>query len=211
MKLKQAIKIVRKYKFYITVKEFADALCLTSGAVNKRIQREGDLKYDEAFMLAKAFALPIKLFFQAEALPETIVVDYLELPKMHLYKDPNFQKYFLDFQIIYKYKRAYNKNDFKLVAMPNDKLSNPYGRLWIKYHDILLVDTSETDINNSGYYIYTCGSDYISCAYIEKNFDGTVSFEFTNPETVETRTEEFLQEAKFKVIARVIKNLYFFA
>lgn len=210
MKFKTAIEQVRRYKYYVTYNEIGEALSLSLPAVKKRISRDSDLKYDETFMLAKYFSLPVRLFFHAADVPHTIPVEYWDGARIRLERNPNMEKYYMDFEIAYKYNKNFDKNDFRIICMRGDKLNG--GMLWCKDNDVLLLDVTKTDISKPGLYAYQCeDGNYVAMAWIEQVPEG-VLFKYTNSEYKdELRTPEFLTDVKFKVIGRIIKNLMFFA
>lgn len=210
MKFKTAIEQVRRYKYYITYSEFADKMGLTLSAVKKRIARNADLGYDEAFKMAKVFELPTRLFFHEADIPHTIPIEYWDEAKVRLERNPNMQKYYMDFEIAYSYNRRFDKDDFRIICMRGDKLAG--GQMWCRDRDVLLLDTTKTDISKPGLYAYQCeDGNYVAMAWIEQTPEG-VWFRYTNKEYEdELRTPRFLDEVKFKVIGRIVKNLMFFA
>ena len=210
MKFKTAIEQVRKYKYYITYADFGEALGLSLSAVKKRIARDSDLKYDEAFVLAKTFELPTKLFFYKEHLPDVIPIEYWDEAKIRLERCPDMPKFYLDFAIALDYNPNFDKDDFRIICMRGDKLNGGHWRC--KDGDVLLLDITKKDIAVPGCYAYECeDGNYVSMAYIQKLPSGDVSFKYTNPVSEEVRSQDFLKEVKFKVIGRVIKNIMFFA
>ncbi|MCQ2975148.1 MAG: hypothetical protein MJ211_10130 [Bacteroidales bacterium] len=206
--LKEAKLICDNYAYCSPISTFSKALCLSRATVDKRLSNGSSLKYDEIFLLSKAYQIPIKLFFNADKLPKYITIDYIDFSKHHT----NFKYYFMDFKVAYEYKRYFNYKDFKIYMMETDRLANPNGYLYIRANDVVLVDTSETSIKRAGLYLYQCNNkSYHSIAYIEENFNGSVDFTFTYPEKhTKNRTKQELEELKFVVVGRVLKNVFYF-
>lgn len=93
--------------------------------------------------------------------------------------------------------------NLRIIAMPSDKMDG--GIRPIKYGDILIIDTSLTDISYSGIYFFTANDD-VFVNRIEKRIDGIV-FSFYNELTANiTYSFDELKKANFKVIGRVIHN-----
>lgn len=93
----------------------------------------------------------------------------------------------------------------RIIAMPSNKMEG--GERPIKYNDILIVDTSLTDICYSGIYFFTTyGGKDVYVNIIDKTVD-KVLFKFKN-DTYKTKeyTLEQLKSADFKVVGRVVHN-----
>lgn len=209
MELQEAHKLLETHTTHIPLSDFAKTLCLAPQTVRKRIRNGSKLTYDEAHILSKEYNLPLKLFFNANTFPKIQPIEYIHFSN----KKPNFHRYYADTEILYSHKRYTNFNDYKIYMMDSNRLSLPYGNLWIKQGDVVLIDTSETNINNSGLYLYTCNNEkYKNISWVEVQIDGTVDFTFTYPELkTENRTQDWLKQQGFKVWGRVIKNINFFA
>lgn len=96
-----------------------------------------------------------------------------------------------------------------IIAMPGDKMDG--GNYPLKNNDILVIDTSETDISISGIYFYTTNNnEEVFVNNFRKIYDGTIILGVTNPKYKDTPTDqEKLDAAGVKIIGRVIKNLFF--
>lgn len=208
MQLSKALELIRTYRFYISIKDFSEALCLTDQAVRKRLKGTNTLQYSEAFMLAEKYSLPIRLFFEKNNLPTSVKIEYFKKSGFDLYVNPDFDCYYMDTNIFYSYRKDFNPNNFKVISMIGDRLNG--GELWIKDRDVILLDTTRKDLKYAGMYCYTCSDNYINFAWVEECIDG-VHFKFYNPEEEVIKQKDYLDSIKFNVEGRVIKNLNFFA
>ena len=212
MKIDEAIEVIRRHKYYISLADFAkNGLNSSADAVKKRITRKSELKYDEIFKIAKGFDLSPSLFFKKPERSETITIDYYENNKIQMYKNPSFKNYYMDRELARSYNPEYKDTDFKIICALDDKLDG--GVLWLHEKDVLLLDTTYTDVTKPGMYVYECeGGRYIKGAIIEIMMDGNYKFSFSNPKYQdEIRTPEFLKKVEFKIVGRIIRNLMFFA
>jgi len=115
----------------------------------------------------------------------------------------------LDRELIEKDWRKSHEN-LRVTKMLGDKMNG--GAHPLKNNDTLLVDISETDIINSGVYVYTTENEgeklvFISGISIQAN--GDIKFYFTSPKTYQDKilsTKE-LEKVNFAIVGRVIKNL----
>ena len=84
------------------------------------------------------------------------------------------------------------------------------GDIPFKNGDILIIDRTQTDISISGIYFYTTNNDEdVFVNNFRKRFDGTVVLGYTNSKYEDSIvTIDQLEAAGYKVIGRVIKNIF---
>ena len=92
--------------------------------------------------------------------------------------------------------------------MPGDKMDG--GDIPFKNGDILLIDKTQTDISFSGVYFYTTNNhEDIFVNNFRKRFDGTIVLGYTNSKYEDSIVSiDQLEAAGYKVIGRVIKNIF---
>ncbi len=121
-------------------------------------------------------------------------------------KNPNITDFWLDRQLIRNIWKRDEKN-LRIMQMTGDLMAG--GDTPIKNQDMLIIDTSITDIMLSGVYAYTTRNDsYIFINAIKQRLDGQVLFYYWNKnydDVIYTHTD--LEKINFKIIGRVIKNL----
>ena len=101
-----------------------------------------------------------------------------------------------------------DEHNLNIVAMPGDKMDG--GDIPFKNGDILIIDRTQTDISISGIYFYTTNNDEdVFVNNFRKRFDGTVVLGYTNSKYEDSIvTIDQLEAAGYKVIGRVIKNIF---
>ncbi|MCM1338782.1 MAG: hypothetical protein NC191_03835 [Muribaculaceae bacterium] len=100
-----------------------------------------------------------------------------------------------------------NPSDLCVVTMLGDKMD--HGEYPLRKNDILIMDTSDTDVVKSGIYAFTTHNDaYMFINGVNRRFDGTWRFYFYNknyPEKI--LTDEEVKKADIRIIGRIVKNL----
>ena len=101
-----------------------------------------------------------------------------------------------------------DEHNLNIVAMPGDKMDG--GDIPFKNGDILIIDRTQTDISISGIYFYTTNNDEdVFVNNFRKRFDGTVVLGYTNSKYEDSIvTIDQLEAAGYKVVGRVIKNIF---
>ena len=99
-----------------------------------------------------------------------------------------------------------------ITVMNGDTMENYWYK--IRNNDILIIDTNETQINANGSGVYFATSRNNSMFWIREMqalYNGDIEFHSYAPSGVKTRvlTQQQLQEADFRVIGKVIKNVSF--
>ena len=117
-------------------------------------------------------------------------------------KNPACTQVCKDLEVVINGLKAVPEN-LRIIAMPSDKMEG--GERPIKYGDILIIDTSLTDISYSGIYFFIANNE-VFVNRVDKSID-SVSFKFDN-EKYAKKTYDFeqLKNANFKVIGRVLHN-----
>ncbi|MCM1340009.1 MAG: hypothetical protein NC191_10095 [Muribaculaceae bacterium] len=100
--------------------------------------------------------------------------------------------------------------NLRVIKMIGDKMD--FGEYPLKHNHTLLVDISETDIINSGVYVFTTeneGKTFVFICGISVQTNGNVKFYFANSKTYAPKilTPKELKDCNFTVLARVVKNL----
>ena len=101
-----------------------------------------------------------------------------------------------------------DEHNLNIIAMPGDKMDG--GDIPFKNGDILIIDRTQTDISISGIYFYTTNNDEdVFVNNFRKRFDGTVVLGYTNSKYEDSIvTIDQLEAAGYKVVGRVIKNIF---
>lgn len=101
-----------------------------------------------------------------------------------------------------------DENNLNIIAMPGDKMDG--GDIPFKNGDILVIDKTQTDISISGVYFYTTNNDEdIFVNNFRKRFDSTIVLGFTNSKYEDSIvTIDQLEAAGYKVVGRIIKNMF---
>lgn len=99
-----------------------------------------------------------------------------------------------------------------IIAMNGDKLENYWYK--IRNNDVLIIDLNETKVNANGSGVYFATSRNNSMYWVREMqalYNGDIEFNSYAPSGHDTRilTLEQLQDADFKVIGKVIKNVSF--
>ena len=129
------------------------------------------------------------------------------LPCEEKLKNPLVTSMWFDREIINDVWKK-DEHNLSIIAMPGDKMDG--GDIPFKNGDILIIDKTQTDISISGIYLYTTNNDEdVFVNNFRKRFDGTVVLGYTNSkynDSIVTIGE--LESAGYKVVGRVIKNIF---
>lgn len=129
------------------------------------------------------------------------------LPCENKLKNPLVSSMWFDREVINDVWKK-DEHNLSIIAMPGDKMDG--GDIPFKNGDILIIDKTQTDISISGIYLYTTNNDEdVFVNNFRKRFDGTVVLGYTNSkynDSIVTIGE--LESAGYKVIGRVIKNIF---
>lgn len=129
------------------------------------------------------------------------------LPCEEKLKNPLVNSMWFDREVINEVWKK-DEHSLSIIAMPGDKMDG--GDIPFKNGDILIIDRTQTDISISGVYFYTTNNDEdVFVNNFRKRFDGTVVLGYTNSKYNDSIvTIDQLESAGYKVIGRVIKNIF---
>lgn len=129
------------------------------------------------------------------------------LPCEEKLKNPLVTSMWFDREIINEVWKK-DEHNLSIIAMPGDKMDG--GDIPFKNGDILIIDRTQTDISISGIYFYTTNNDEdVFVNNFRKRFDGTVVLGYTNSKYNDSIvTIDQLESAGYKVVGRVIKNIF---
>jgi len=206
-----ALQIETKQK--ITYKKIAEVLGLGSGqAVQNRITRKQELKEWEELLLDDYFlnnninnqsvtnkTSKIKKY-------DIIEIDYWEFTPEEM-KNPKYPFVIAQRSSIEEWGKK-----LCIVAMNGDKMADYWYK--IRNNDVLIIDLNETRVNANGSGVYFATSRNNSKFWIREMtelIDDGIEFKAYAPsgQTVRQLTKHQLQEADFKIIGKVIKNVSF--
>ena len=129
------------------------------------------------------------------------------LPCEEKLKNPLVNSMWFDREVINEVWKK-DEHNLSIIAMPGDKMDG--GDIPFKNGDILIIDRAQTDISISGIYFYTTNNDEdVFVNNFRKRFDGTVVLGYTNSKYNDSIvTIDQLESAGYKVVGRVIKNIF---
>lgn len=136
-------------------------------------------------------------------------IQYWEGECAELIKKDGVDDVNIDLQIIINEWKLKPEN-LIFIAMPGDEMNG--GDYPLKNGDILIIDTSQTDIATSGiYFITTQDSKRVFVRRLVELMNGDVVVSVDNPVYAQfvnkTLTMEHLEVMDFKVVGRVVKNM----
>ena len=188
--------------------ELAEALNITRQYANNI--KDKPLSQEQIAMIEKALNVDLSPAVSTKSgSSEKIELLYWGkgLPCEDKLKNPLVTSMWLDREVI---NGGWQKDEHNLniVAMPGDKMDG--GDIPFKNGDILIIDRTQTDISISGIYFYTTNNDEdVFVNNFRKRFDGTVVLGYTNSKYEDSIvTIDQLEAAGYKVIGRVIKNVF---
>ena len=187
--------------------EIADALEISRQHAHNTKDRT--LTEDQVAKIEKALKVNLSPSSTKSASSEKIEIRYWGegLPCEGKIKNPRITSMWFDREVI---NDVWQKDglDLNIVAMPGDKMDG--GDIPFKNGDILVIDKTQTDISISGVYFYTTNNDEdVFVNNFRKRFDGTIVLGYTNSKYEDSIvTIDQLEAAGYKVIGRVIKNIF---
>lgn len=205
MLLSEALKIAR-----LNQAEAAAILNVSPMAVSKRVNKNSELKVTELIKIQDATGCDLleKRSPEHSTRQDRVEIKYLSIcdnwdDKL---KNPLVTSVWFDRELLTNIWRK-NPDDLRIVKMIGDRMSG--GEYPLKNDDILIIDISETEIINSGIYIFTTqDNENVFINTVEKKIDGGVRFTFFNKYYDDkVYTLQQLEQLDFKIIGRVIKNL----
>lgn len=221
MQLDAKIEALQNFiKHKITYEEIAAVLGITRSAVGNRIQRKQPLKEFEEqklddFFLAKAREIltqnstsPIQSMINELQTFDRVEINYWrDLPDD--LKNPRIASVWFDKEII---ENAWGMRAEHLCIVP--MIGDKMAHYWypIRPNDILIVDTSQDYIMGNGVYFGVSRNNtrfWIREMQVLINND--IEFKGFSPsgDTTKTLSKDQLDEAGFKLIGKVIKNVSF--
>lgn len=184
-------------------------------ALRNRKINKGRLKKDEEKVLVEYFEkLGVEFKNKCPIInQDALVIDYWEGCDYCIQdlKNPLMRPKVADKQLIENIW-GMDSSQLCIVAMPGDRMDG--GVNPIKDKDVLLIDLSDTNIANSGIFLYTANGNNASIARVSidievnaENNEKIVRFDFDNPNKVPKKyTMSYLEKVNFKVIGRVREN-----
>lgn len=195
----------------ISYADIANALDVKRQYIAK--MKDKELTEDQLKKIEKKYEITIPREFTISCSSQSVLNGMIEInywnespENFHKIKNPLITSLWFDREVVYDEWKKDAKN-LCIIAMPGDEMDG--GEYPFRNGNILLIDKSITDISNSGIYFYTTqGNQSVFVNRIQERFDGTILLGFANP-TYEDRivTKEQLEQADFKVVGRVVKNL----
>ena len=140
-------------------------------------------------------------------IPDAVEIIYYENPTLiETIKNPVITSIWLDRELIHNVWLK-NEANLRTLQMPGDTMDG--GETPIRNKDMLIVDISDTNIQESGIFVYTTkNGSLIFVNGIKQSPDGTYRFYFRNSSYKEIHyTLDDLEKLGFKVIGRVVKNI----
>lgn len=139
--------------------------------------------------------------------PDAVEIKYYDNKHiLNTIKNPVISSIWLDRELVYEiWKRK--EQDLRILQMTGDTMDGGY--IPIKNQDMLIIDTTMTDIMLSGVYAYTTRNDhFVFVNGIKQKIDGSVKFHYWNKNYSEVIYNLVdLERLNFRVLGRVIKNL----
>lgn len=200
-------KIEEQQNRTISQAELARALESSAPAVNKRLKGDSEVTVSELMKLQKHYGFDIDYILTGKK-RDSIELKYWEIPNKcsKKIKNPLITSIWLDRELIIN-DWIKDPKPLRTIKMIGDRMSG--GDYPLKNGDTLIIDTSESEIINSGIYVFTSmDNSNIFISGVRKNLDGSITFFCTNKEYENiTYSLEQLQERDFRVVGRVVKNL----
>lgn len=197
----------------LTQSEVASILDISAVSVSKRVNNQNsEVKENEIRKLENATGKQI--YFNENIAQnkeyDQVAIKYLQIPGVNenVLKSPLVkERVQFDREIVGAWRK--NPEAQRIVKMRGDKMDA--GDYPLKDGDILIVDTYEKDVANSGMYIYTTdlltGREvFVSNVNIRPDGNYRLSY-FNNKYEDVIYTLEQIKEMNFTVWGRVIKNL----
>lgn len=144
---------------------------------------------------------------QCNVEPDAVEIKYFYDEKLKdLLKVKELTSLWLDRELIHmRWKK--DEKDLRYLSMPGDSMYG--GNVPLADGDILIIDTSLTDIRRSGMYAYTTHDDRfigVNKIILKPNMD--VKFDFWNENRKPViYTEEEFKKLKFRCLGRAIRSL----
>lgn len=193
-----------------TQAELCSVLNIKQSAMSNRFNRDSDFSSDEIVMLNNYYK--VNLFTNNNVIQfpagDRIEINYWEELPEDL-KNPKIVSCWFDKEIV---ENAWGMSAEHLCIVPmiGDKMS----RYWypIRSGDILIVDTSQDYIMGNGVYFATSRNNTrFWIREMQVLFNNDIEFKGFSPsgDTTKVINSEQLQEAEFKIIGKVIKNVSF--
>lgn len=171
--------------------------------------KDRTLTEDQVAKIEKALNINLSPISRCSGSSEKIEIQYWGkgLPCEEKIKNPLINSMWFDREVINGGWQK-DENNLNIIAMPGDKMDG--GDIPFKNGDILVIDKTQTDISISGVYFYTTNNDEdIFVNNFRKRFDGTIVLGFTNSKYEDSIvTIDQLEAAGYKVVGRVIKNMF---
>lgn len=193
----------------ITQAEAARILKVSNMAISKRmLNPKSEAKVSEMRKIEKACGVTL---YEGAPKYDQVQIKYIEIPGIaeNVIKSPYIKERLqFDRELV---ENAWERipENLRIVKMRGDKMETTEYPL--RNNDILMVDISQTDVANSGIYLYTTkigGQLEVFINNINKRPTGDLRMSYINPKYNEiVYTPEQLEKIDFKVWARVVKNL----
>ncbi len=150
-----------------------------------------------------------EMFITPKFNPDVVEIEYYENPALtDIIRNPDIKSVWLDKNLIRNIWRKNEKN-LKILQMPGDYMRGRLNDFTINNKDIVLIDTSSTNVSLSGIYAYTTQNEqFLFIKAIQRLANGALKFNINNENyQCSTYYPDELKKIDFKVLGRVVKNL----
>ncbi len=194
----------------ISQAEFGAAIGLSPVAINKRLQRNNEIRLSELLRLQKKYNCDLLNFYVKSFNAKTadaVEIKYYNAPAISkVVKNPLITSIWLDRELVHDVWKK-NEEHLCIIQMQGDTMYG--GEQPFNNNDMLVIDMDENNLIKSGIYAYTThNNSLIFVSGIKQRPDNSIDLYYWNKNynTVNyTREELTLQE--FKIIGRVLINL----
>lgn len=148
-----------------------------------------------------------KMYLSNSQNADAVEIKYYYDEKLaNLIKIPEITSIWLDRELVHHVWNK-NENDLRCLAMPGDSMNG--GNVPLLDGDILIIDTTSTDIRRSGVYAYTTNDDkFLGVNKIILKPDMQVRFDFWNENRQSlVYSPENFKNLKLKVLGKAIRSL----
>ena len=198
----------------IKQQDIAQILGVTKQAITNRIKREVEFNDIELNLICKHYKIDVDLINQENKKVNNFLEnEHVEIPYWEELPDsmkhPEYN-YVLAQKTSIQNGWGLEAENLRIIPMVGDKMSNYWYP--IKSGDIIIIDVSQNQIMGNGVYFATSRNNtYYWIREMQRLFNESVEFKGYSPSgnTTKTLTLEQLQEADFRLIGKVIKNVSF--
>lgn len=187
--------------------EIAKILNFGYSAIANREKRNTPYSIEEIEKISQYFNVDILNNKKGNTTGDKVEIPYYNDSRLKTdIKSSAITSIWFDRELVENIWRKEPKN-LRIITMLGDKMDS--GDYPLRNGDILIIDLSETDVTKAGIYAFTTSNNsYMFVNGVNRRFDGTYRFYFTNkayPEKV--LTDEDAENADIRIVGRVVKNL----